>query len=102
MIRYLAETDAGTAEQQRMLESLKAAREALGAWHDWEELTATAEKLFGERLNCPLLMETRALFAARYAGATAAVARLFASDSAAAERNKPAGAKLPAALLRPA
>jgi CHAD domain-containing protein len=100
-IRYLAETDTESTEQQRMLKSLKAAQDALGAWHDWEELASTAEKFFRERLNCPLLMEIRALFAARYADATAAVSRWFLPDEAPA-RSQPKVAAAPAAMARSA
>jgi CHAD domain-containing protein len=113
MIRYLAESSAESPEQQDMLTSLKSAQDALGAWHDWEELTATAEKLFGERLNCPLLMEIRALFAAKHSGATAAVAGLFSTVSIGQRRERkgslarrgskpPASTEASAALARPA
>jgi CHAD domain-containing protein len=101
MIRYLAEAGAGSAEQRRMLGSLKAAQDALGAWHDWENLMATAEKLLGERLHCPLLLEIRALLACRYAVAAAAVARLLA-DWAPSERKRPASLGASAAMARSA
>jgi CHAD domain-containing protein len=101
MMRYLAEAGAGSAEQRRMLRSLKAAQDALGAWHDWENLMATAEKLLGERLNCPLLLEIRALLTSRYAVAAAAVAQLLAGW-AASERKRPASAGASAAMARSA
>jgi CHAD domain-containing protein len=81
MIRYLAELGEESTEQQRFLEELKRVQDALGAWHDWEELFKTAEKHFGERLNCPLLLEVRALLAARYAAAGAAVVALFSKQT---------------------
>lgn len=77
MIRYLAALGEDSAEQQHFLEELKSVQDALGAWHDWEELSKTVEKHFGDRVNCPLLLETRALLAARYAAARAAVTALF-------------------------
>jgi CHAD domain-containing protein len=77
MIRYLAALGEDSTEQQRFLEELKSVQDALGAWHDWEELSKTVEKHFGDRVNCPLLLETRALLAARYAAARAAVTGLF-------------------------
>jgi CHAD domain-containing protein len=101
MIRYLAESSAESPEQQRILISLKAVQDAIGSWQDWEELRGTAEKLFDERVNCPLLMEIRALRAARYAAATAAVAILFSTDSSARERKQHPGAGA-TALARPA
>jgi len=80
-IRYLAETGAGSSEQQRFLQQLKSVQDATGDWHDWELLTRTAEKQFGNRMNCPLLVEIRSLFSARYSAAASAVARLFASQA---------------------
>ncbi|HEY6307520.1 MAG TPA: CHAD domain-containing protein [Candidatus Angelobacter sp.] len=102
MIRYLAELGDESADQRRFLQALKSAQDALGAWHDWEELAKTAEKQFDGRMNCPLLMEVRALFAAKYSAATAAVAQLFSLDSPAPARKQPGSAEAPAALARPA
>jgi CHAD domain-containing protein len=81
MIRYLAALGEDSAEQQGFLEELKAVQDALGAWHDWEELLKTVEKHFGDRVNCPLLLETRALLAARYAAAGAAVTALLSKHA---------------------
>jgi CHAD domain-containing protein len=81
MIRYLAALGEESGEQQHFLEELKTVQDALGAWHDWEELSQTVEKHFGDRVNCPLLLETRALLSARYAGANRAVAELFAKHA---------------------
>jgi len=89
MIRYLAELGEESARQQRFLEELKRVQDALGAWHDWEELFKTAEKHFGERLNCPLLLEVRALLAARYAAAGAAVLALFSKQTAPSAQKPP-------------
>lgn len=102
IIRYLAESGEESADQRRFLDVLEAAQDALGAWHDWEELAKTAEKQFGGRLNCPLLVEVRALLATRYSAATAAVAQLFSLDAAGQARKQPSPAKTPAALARPA
>jgi CHAD domain-containing protein len=102
MIRYLAESGEESTDQQRFLHALEFAQDALGAWHDWEQLAKTAEKQFGGRLNCPLLVEVRALLATRYSAATAAVAQLFSLDSATPVRKQPSPAETPAALARPA
>ncbi len=100
MIRYLAEMGEEAAEQQHFLDALKAAQDALGAWHDWEELAQTTEKQFGSRVNCPLLVEVRALFAARYSAAGTAVAHLFSLDSVTAARKQPRSAAASTALAR--
>jgi len=91
-IRYLAETGGGSSEQQRFLQQLKSVQDATGEWHDWELLTRTAEKQFGNRMNCPLLVEIRSLFSARYSAAASAVARLFAAQSGEASRKQPGSA----------
>src|SRR5262249_26098082 len=46
-VRYLAELGEESEEQQGFLSALKTVQDALGAWHDWEELANTAEKQFG-------------------------------------------------------
>jgi CHAD domain-containing protein len=78
-IRYTAELAEESAGRNHFLESLKPAQRALGEWHDWESLVKTAEKQFGDRANCPLLVEMRSLFATRYAAANSAVTRFFSS-----------------------
>jgi CHAD domain-containing protein len=79
-IRYLGELGEESEEQQRFLGEMKNVQDALGAWHDWEELTKTADKQFGDRANCPLLLEIRALFGARQSAARAAALQLFARN----------------------
>lgn len=100
MVRYLAESGEETAEQERFVSEMKSVQDALGAWHDWEELAFTAEKQFGHRVNCPLLVEVRALFAAKYSAATAAVAQLFSADSPAPARKQPQSAGSALALAQ--
>jgi CHAD domain-containing protein len=101
-VRYLAELGKASPEQRRLLETLKSTQDALGAWHDWELLAETTEKQFGGRVNCPLLVEVRALFAAKYSAATAAVRQLFSLDSATAVRKEARSAEAPRALAQPA
>lgn len=93
-IRYLAELAEESAEQKGFIANLKAAQNAIGAWHDWEELTRLAEHRFAERANCALLSEIRALFATRHGAAVSAVADLFASTQPTATRKPPRGALL--------
>jgi len=77
-IRYLAELADDSPQRKALLAELKGVQDALGQWHDWEELTRFAEKRFGDRVNCALLREVRALFAAQEAAATSTLSRLFA------------------------
>ncbi len=90
-IRYMAELADDSDERKAFLERLKTVQDAVGDWHDWEELARLAEKRFADRVNCALLREIRALFAARESAAVSAVTRLFASP-AAAEKKPPATA----------
>lgn len=84
-IRYLAEAAEESQEQKDFTRQLKIVQDAIGDWHDWQELTATAEKRFSDRVNCPLLREVRALLAARHSTATSSMNNLFI---AAAESKK--------------
>jgi len=79
-IRYVAELAEDSLERQTFVDRLQAAQDALGAWHDWELLSRTASKKFKSRITCPLVVEVRALLAARQAAATTAVRHLFADQ----------------------
>src|SRR5262249_16373238 len=102
MIRYLAELGVASKEQRAFLNAVKSAQDALGTWHDWQELAKTAERQFGDRMNCPLLVETRALLAARYSAARAAVARLLSTHNVPQGRKQPGSAGAARALAKPA
>lgn len=76
-IRYLAELAEESAEQKNLIRELKLVQDAVGEWHDWQELTDTAEKRFSDRVNCALLREVRALLSARHSAATSAIHNLL-------------------------
>src|SRR5260370_37843182 len=97
MIRYLAELGEESEERQRFLHEMKNVQDALGTWHDWEELVKTAEKQFGDRANCPLLLEIRALVAAKESAAKTAPIPLLSRN----RRKQPRTAS-PRALAKPA
>jgi CHAD domain-containing protein len=80
-IRYLAELAEESAEQKSFIRDLKTVQDAIGDWHDWQELTRTAEKRFSDRVNCALLREVRALLGARHSEATSAINKLIALPS---------------------
>ena len=81
-IRYTAELAEESAAREHFLETLESVQDAVGEWHDWESLVNIAETQFGDRVNCPLLVEMRSLFAAKYSAANSAVAGLLASHAA--------------------
>jgi CHAD domain-containing protein len=91
-IRYLAELAEESDEQKDFIRELKSVQDAVGDWHDWQELTSTAEKRFSDRVNCAMLREVRALLASRHATATSALNNLFAS--ALAQTKKPSRSSL--------
>ena len=76
-IRYLAELAKESAEQKNFIRELKSVQDAVGDWHDWQELANTAEKRFSDRVNCAMLREVRTLLAARQAIATSSLNNLF-------------------------
>jgi CHAD domain-containing protein len=77
LLRYRAELAPRTPEQKQFVERLKTVQDVIGEWHDWEMLTESGEKQFGDRMSCALLVEIRSLFAAKYAAATSAVLNLL-------------------------
>jgi CHAD domain-containing protein len=76
-IRYLAELAEESSEQKNFIRELKQVQDAVGEWHDWQELADTAEKRFSDRVNCALLREIRALLGARHSAATSAIHNLI-------------------------
>jgi len=85
-IRYLAELADDSRERSAFLDGIRSVQTAVGDWHDWEELAWLAEKRFADRVNCHLLREVRALFAARESEAVSAVTGLFANAATAARK----------------
>lgn len=77
-IRYMAELAEQSAEQKEFMRELKSAQDAIGDWHDWQELTDRAEKRFSDRANPALVHEARTVLSARHSDATSAVNKLFA------------------------
>jgi CHAD domain-containing protein len=76
-IRYMAELAEDSAAQKDFTRKLKSVQDAIGDWHDWQELTAKAEKRFSERTHSALVHEARTVLSARHSDATSAVSKLF-------------------------
>lgn len=88
-IRYTAELAEKSAGREQFLENLKSVQDAIGEWHDWENLVETAEKQFEDRVNCPLLVEMQSLFAVKYSAANFAIANLFVPFTTAVNKKQP-------------
>jgi CHAD domain-containing protein len=76
-IRYLAELAEESAAQKEFMRELKSAQDAIGDWHDWQELTERAEKRFSDRATCALLREARTVLSARHSDAISSLNKLF-------------------------
>jgi CHAD domain-containing protein len=85
-IRYLAELAEESAEQKDFMLELKSTQDAIGDWHDWQELTKRAEKRFSDRASCALLREARTVLSARHSDATSSLNKLFSQTQAPAKK----------------
>jgi CHAD domain-containing protein len=64
-VRYIAEMGADE-RAQHIVESLKRAQDAIGDWHDWDALRATAEDMFGHSVDSALVMALRNVTQAKF------------------------------------
>jgi len=64
--RYLAELAGNSAEAQTLASQLKTMQDGIGDWHDWLQLTAHAEKLFGGVQDSSLVAQLRNVTRAKY------------------------------------
>jgi CHAD domain-containing protein len=64
--RYLAELAGKTPEAVPVIEQLKRLQDALGDWHDWLQLTATAEELFDGVQESALVSALRNITRAKF------------------------------------
>ena len=73
----MAELAGESAAQKEFIRELKATQDAIGDWHDWQELTERAEKRFSDRATCALLREARTVLSARHSDAISSLNKLF-------------------------
>ena len=78
---------AGGAQDSRFAEELARSKDAIGEWHDWEELIAIADKILGHGPQCPLLQELKAISRQKFDSALA-IAEKLRTDYARAETGK--------------
>ena len=65
-VRYLAEMAGEAAHAAPVMEQLKRIQNAIGNWHDWLTLTATAENVLARGEQVPLLSALRANTRSKY------------------------------------
>ena len=71
--RYVAELGGSSPEAERVAAHLKKMQDVIGDWHDWLQLTARAEALFGKVQDSPLVAELSNVTRAKFREAAAAV-----------------------------
>jgi len=64
--RYIAEMAGHDAEGMRLVEQLKRMQDAIGDWHDWEQLARRAEKLYGGAQDSALVAALRNVTRAKF------------------------------------
>jgi len=72
-IRYVAEMAGNAPEAKRVVALLKRVQDAIGDWHDWLTLTATAEELFAQSHDSALIAALRNMANAKFVEARAVV-----------------------------
>jgi CHAD domain-containing protein len=77
--RYLAELGEKTAEAVRVIKQLKRLQDTLGDWHDWLQLTASAEELFGGTQQSAIVSALRNITRAKFRHGVNELAELRAS-----------------------
>ena len=70
------------------LDALGKTKDAIGEWHDWIDLNATAEKVIAHRGDCPLRREIDSIAAQKLAAALSVASRLRRNFLETAERRK--------------
>jgi CHAD domain-containing protein len=71
--RYIAELASLSSERTRLIEQLRRMQDAAGDWHDWAELAARAEKLFGGVQDSALVAALRNVTRAKFRQAVVAL-----------------------------
>ncbi|MGI9103167.1 MAG: CHAD domain-containing protein [Terriglobales bacterium] len=70
-IRYVAEMAGDDPAGRHVVDILKRSQDAIGDWHDWVTLTATAESLFARSLDSALISALRNVTHAKFSEASA-------------------------------
>src|ERR1700704_1115899 len=67
-LRYVLEM-ANDPGNQEFIDKLGEVKDAIGEWHDWEELIAITVEVLDHKANCKLLREVRAISVQKYENA---------------------------------
>ena len=99
-VRYVAEMAGDDPEAKRMVAQIKRMQDSIGDWHDWLTLTQTAQKLFAEPVDGPLIAALRNVTRAKFMEATRHASDLKRSLLDRAQAAAKAAAAKPAAAAR--
>jgi CHAD domain-containing protein len=75
-LRYIAEMAGKDPEAQRLVSEFKRMQDALGEWHDWFALTASAEHTFKDTMNSALISALRSVKRDKFREAVQAVSEV--------------------------
>jgi len=109
-VRYVAEMAGDDPEAKRIVSQIKRMQDAIGDWHDWFTLAQTAQKLFAEPVDSPLIAALRNVTRAKFMEATRHASDLkrnllgraqAAAKAAAPKAAVPAKAPVPAKARAP-
>jgi len=64
-LRYVLQM-ADAAEHQKFIDKLSEVKDAIGEWHDWDELSGIARELLNHGTGCKLLRELKAVRDTKY------------------------------------
>ena len=64
-LRYVLQM-ADAAEHQKFIDKLSEVKDAIGEWHDWDELSGIARELLNHGTGCKLLRELKAVRDSKY------------------------------------
>jgi CHAD domain-containing protein len=67
-LRYVLEM-ADDRGYRDFIDKLSSVKDAIGEWHDWEELIAITEDVLDHKANCRLLREVKAITVHKYENA---------------------------------
>ena len=90
---------ANDSDNRKFIYRLGEIKDAIGEWHDWEELTAIAMDVLDHGANCNLLRELKAISARKYESGlslTNKMRREYLHSSARTKKHVPTGKLRPA------
>jgi CHAD domain-containing protein len=102
-LRYVLQL-ASDSDHQQLVEKLGEVKDAIGEWHDWEELIGIANAVVDHEPNCKLLREMKAISNSKFARALSLTNEMrdtYFPKAAPTNGSKSRDSKSPVVLTRP-